>query len=112
MCGALRRGSTPTSRPTLPGLEKFKDTSRAALVALGINRRRFDLVYIDGSHRPTDAYADGVLAWPLLRSKGTMIFDDYEWASRYSPRPGIDAFLSLTDHQVVSRGYQMIVSKP
>ena len=98
--------------PYVDRLEKIKNTSHAALVRLGLDLRRFDVIYVDGSHRPADVYADGVLAWPLLRPHGVLIFDDYEWnGPDYSPRPGIDAFLARTDHRVISCGYQMIIGK-
>ena len=40
----------------------------------------YDLVYVDGWHSAFGALADGVMAWPMLRVGGVMIFDDYLWA--------------------------------
>ncbi|MEO8998324.1 MAG: class I SAM-dependent methyltransferase [Rhodanobacter sp.] len=45
----------------------------------------YDIVYIDGWHSAFGAMADGVMAWPLLKVGGVMIFDDYLW---YPPRLG------------------------
>jgi predicted O-methyltransferase YrrM len=42
-------------------VEKRKEESLVALGTLGIERRRFDLIYIDGSHLAIDVYRDGVL---------------------------------------------------
>ena len=39
----------------------------------------YDIVYIDGWHSAFGALADGVMAWPLLKVGGVMIFDDYLW---------------------------------
>lgn len=39
----------------------------------------FDFIYIDGWHSAFGALADGVMTWPLLKSGGVMIFDDYLW---------------------------------
>lgn len=39
----------------------------------------YDLVYVDGWHSAFGALADGVMAWPMLRVGGVMIFDDYRW---------------------------------
>jgi predicted O-methyltransferase YrrM len=98
-------------------VEKIKATSHTALADLGITRRRFDLVYIDGSHRASDVYSDAVLSWALLNRGGCVIFDDYDWPlgedERDRPKLGIDAFLSsfLNQYAPVARGYQMIIRK-
>jgi hypothetical protein len=98
-------------------VEKIKTTSQAALAILGIAKRRFDLVYVDGSHRAGDVYADAVLSWPLLNKKGLLIFDDYGWPhgrdERDRPKLGIDAFLwnFVNEYAIVSRGYQVIARK-
>jgi len=41
----------------------------------------FDIVYIDGSHWAPDVLTDALMAWPLLKTGGVMIFDDYNWLS-------------------------------
>jgi predicted O-methyltransferase YrrM len=98
-------------------VEKIKAASHTALANLGIARRRFDLVYIDGSHRASDVYSDAVLSWALLNRGGLVIFDDYGWPmgadEQDRPKLGIDVFLSsfLTQYALVARGYQMIVRK-
>lgn len=51
----------------------------------------YDIVYIDGWHSAFGALADGVMAWPLLKVGGVMIFDDYLWVPPglgSPPRPG------------------------
>ncbi len=37
----------------------------------------FDIIYIDGSHDPSDVLEDAVQAWRLLKVGGMLIFDDY-----------------------------------
>lgn len=78
---------------------------------------RFDIVFIDGSHNAWDVLTDAVLAWPLLRQGGVMIFDDYGW-DRFedkarNPRAGIDAFTSCFEGHFTTlhRGYQVILEK-
>jgi predicted O-methyltransferase YrrM len=75
-------------------------------LVLGIAQRRYDLVYVDGSHHSADVYTDATLAWPLLNDEGILIFDDYEWTlmpeENSRPKLGIDAFLSA--HVGQSRG--------
>ena len=91
-------------------VEKIKGPSGAVLPQLGIQSRRFDLVYVDGSHLAADVYSDGALTWPMVSRGGIVIFDDYEFdeIKEESERPklGIDAFLTAFDGQyrVVHQG--------
>ena len=39
----------------------------------------FDIIYVDGDHSALAAYNDGVNSFPLLKSGGILIFDDYLW---------------------------------
>ena len=62
---------------------------------------KFDFIYIDGSHVPSDVFLDAALAFKLLRVGGVLIFDDYEFGDEESsdspfthPHIAIDAFIS------------------
>jgi len=122
----------PALAAKLPGLEerfdfniapfahrvaKMKAASAEALSMLGVDGKRFDIAYIDGSHRSADVYCDGVLTWPMIARGGIMIFDDYRWdylaGTRSNPRAGIDAFLDVFSGQyrVVHDGYQIAIKK-
>jgi predicted O-methyltransferase YrrM len=98
-------------------IEKIKSNSTDALVALGIKDRRFDVAYIDGGHRASEVYSDGMLTWPLMARGGLVIFDDYQWdempKKMDNPGPGIDAFLKAIDGQyrVVLDSYQIGIVK-
>ena len=98
-------------------IEKIKAPSTEALVALGLENRRFDLAYVDGGHRASEAYADGMLTWPLMAKSGLMIFDDYQWTEMPepldNPGPGIDAFLKAVkgQYRVALKGYQLAIEK-
>jgi hypothetical protein len=98
-------------------VEKVKATSAHALGRFAIERRRFDVAYIDGSHHSADVYADAVLTWPLLNDNAVVIFDDYDWPMMETPeeRPklGVDTFLGTVLGQYIElhRGYQLIVAK-
>jgi predicted O-methyltransferase YrrM len=82
---------------------------------------KFDIIYIDGSHKADDVLADAVLAWALLSPGGLMIFDDYGWAGRQGtplppellPRMAIDLFLAAYrfEVEVVDVGYQIAVRR-
>ena len=98
----------------------------------------FDFIYIDSDHSPTAVLADAVLAWPLLKVGGVMIFDDYLWLPpdldpnsdkqgwsveaalqvitkhpERATKTGIDAFLAaiVGQYEVIGQGYQMAVRK-
>jgi predicted O-methyltransferase YrrM len=86
-------------------LSKVKQNSREALARLLIADpiEQFDLIFIDGSHEAPDVLADSVLAFPLLRVGGTLIFDDYIWSDQAPeirdplrmPKIAIDAFVNI-----------------
>ena len=98
-------------------LEKRKASSAAALAELGIDGSRFDIAYIDGSHRAADVYSDGVLTWSMLVSGGIMIFDDYEWEymrePRSEPKLGIDSFLRVFEGQyrLMHKSFQVAIER-
>lgn len=63
----------------------------------------FDLVYVDGDHFPAGVLKDAVLAWPLLKPGGHLLFDDYVWAlgGHPGPRAAIDAFVACYEPEIV-----------
>jgi predicted O-methyltransferase YrrM len=90
------------NRVTLRKIKKNSRDAMAALMAAGV-LQSFDLIYIDGSHEAPDVLSDAVLAFPLLRVGGVMIFDDYLWSVHrpgtqdvlLMPKPAIDAFMNI-----------------
>jgi predicted O-methyltransferase YrrM len=98
-------------------IEKRKAPSAVALAELGIDGRRFDIAYIDGSHCSADVYSDGVLTWSMLVPGGIMIFDDYEWEympePRSNPKLGIDSFLHAFkgQYRIIHKGFQVAIEK-
>jgi len=96
---------------------KMKSRSSLALAQLSIQGRQFDLVYVDGSHKSADALSDAVLTWPMVRPRGIVIFDDYEWKMLPDeidrPKLGIDGFLAVHARQYreLYKGYQLIIEK-
>ena len=91
--------------------------SGVALAGLLAGGRRFDFIYIDGSHAARDVALDAFLGFRLLKGGGVMLFDDYLWSrglTQYdNPRPGIDFFLESHwyDLDVLYRGWQVSVRK-
>jgi len=97
-------------------VRKIRSRSVPALDALGQQRQVFDIIYIDGSHVHNDILVDSLLAWPLLKAGGLMMWDDYRgastWAPRDRPRHAIETFLALhPDHSVVHARYQLFALK-
>ena len=98
-------------------VEMMKARSSDALITLGLEGRRFDIAYIDGSHMAVDVYSDAQLTWPLMARGGLMIFDDYLWKEMSGPldvpKPGIDAFLASIkgQYRTVLDDYQVAIVK-
>lgn len=94
---------------------KNKATSYDALC--GMRSAQFDFVYIDGSHKAKDVLTDAVLAWPLLKPEGIMVFDDYTYGLRrdilHRPKLAIDAFVNIFSEEIelVHAGMQFIIRK-
>ena len=95
---------------------KTKELSYYALAALA-GPPQFDFVYVDGSHVAKDVLTDAVMAWPLLKPDGVMVFDDYTWGNPKNPlnRPkiAVDAFTNIfgEDMSIIYLGYQFMVRK-
>ena len=76
-----------------------------------------DFIYIDGSHIAKDVLTDACMAWPLLKPKGLMVFDDYMWGNPrdalHRPKIAIDAFTNIfaEEAEIIHVGYQLVVRK-
>ncbi len=83
----------------------------------GLTPNAYDLIYIDGNHLADHAQQDAVLAWPLLKPGGILVFDDYEWSDANHPgqetKLGIDAFMATVqpEIEILHQGYQLIARK-
>jgi predicted O-methyltransferase YrrM len=99
-------------------VQPIKSTSVDALGNLISYKKHFDFIYIDGSHLAKDVLTDACMAWPLLKSKGFMVFDDYSWKPPgftllQRPKVAVDAFINMFEDelQIAHSGYQLIVRK-
>lgn len=78
---------------------------------------QYDIAYIDGSHYTCDVLSDAILTFPMVKSGGLIIFDDYNWPAHVgtlaNPKLGINAFVACYEDklEVVSVAYQLIVRK-
>jgi predicted O-methyltransferase YrrM len=99
-------------------VQSIKSTSVEALGGLITQKKQFDFIYIDGSHVAKDVLTDACMAWPMLKPKGFMVFDDYMWKPQgftllQRPKVAIDAFVNMFDDElnIAHSGYQLIVRK-
>jgi predicted O-methyltransferase YrrM len=96
---------------------KLRGRSAAVLDRLAAEKRRYDVIYIDGGHRRAEVIADSVLAWELLNVGGVLIWDDYLWKtdrpSAARPQHAIDLFCHAFAPclRELHRDYQVIVTK-
>ncbi len=87
------------------------------LAQLIVDRREYELIYVDGSHCSDAVLADATMAFGLLKSGGFMIFDDYLWRESPDvldhPKMSIDAFVNMFQKHI-SIGminYQYVIQK-
>jgi predicted O-methyltransferase YrrM len=79
--------------------------------------KKYDFIYIDGSHIAKDVLTDACMAWPLLKKGGLMVFDDYMWGNPrdilHRPKIAVDAFTTMFAEEldIVHMGYQFVVRK-
>ena len=99
-------------------VQPIKSTSVEALGGLIAQKKEFDFIYIDGSHLAKDVLTDACMAWPLLKPKGFMVFDDYAWKPQgftllQRPKVAVDAFVNMFEDEltIAHSGYQLIVRK-
>jgi predicted O-methyltransferase YrrM len=97
---------------------KLVGDSKRRLLDLAADDRRFDLVYVDGSHLGLDVLVDAALAWQLLVPNGVAVFDDYRWDylgddPLLRPREAIDAFCTVVagKHEVVFANDQLALRR-
>jgi predicted O-methyltransferase YrrM len=97
-------------------IKVFKGLSRDMLKTSEMLNTKFDIIYIDADHRSESVLEDAVLAFPLLKSGGLLIFDDYTASKQHDnrcPKPAIDSFLNAyaNDIRVLYTRWQVVVQK-
>lgn len=99
-------------------VEILRGTSISGLAHLLMEQQgTFDLIFVDGAHDAASALTDCCMAWPLLKSGGVLVCDDYGWSLdadiRFTPKMAIDFFYMAFHPHVISlmMGYQFAVKK-
>lgn len=77
----------------------------------------YDFVYVDGSHHAADVLTDACMAWPIIKSGGVLVFDDYEWdhykEPERNPRIAVDCFTRCFrgSFDLIGKGYMVGLRK-
>jgi hypothetical protein len=96
---------------------KLKMRSAAGLDLLRSKGASFDLIYVDGDHSRAGVMVDSLLSWPLLRTAGMLIWDDYSLRpgkpAAQRPQQAIDLFLEWHGRELklLHKEFQVIVEK-
>jgi len=96
--------------------DRYKKIKKYSYDFFKSNEDKYDLIYIDGSHRFEDVYGDAVQSNKFLNSNGLLIFDDFFWTfyeERLNPMAAINKFLKKfnNNYEVVYLSQQLILRK-
>lgn len=105
-------------------IEIIRGDSTEELVKLLRTNKKFDFIYIDGSHMCLDVHADAILSWELLNKDGILAFDDVYWSyDGHSdltkdnplniPLYAVDHFLRKyhKEYKLLEKGYRFFIQK-
>lgn len=111
------KDNTSITRKPDQRLKVMVMTSFKAMANLIADDKKFDFIYIDGSHLAKDVMTDACMAMQLIRDGGVIVFDDYEWTDLPDPidRPkiAVDYFRQLfnKDIDLIFSAYQLAIQK-
>jgi len=113
----IHKHNTDLAKLPTQTVEVMPVMSYHGLAQLIVDRREYELIYVDGSHCSDAVLADATMAFGLLKSGGFMIFDDYLWRESPDvldhPKMSIDAFVNMFQKHI-SIGminYQYVIQK-
>lgn len=81
-----------------------------------INKKKFDLIYVDGSHKYKDVLNDARRAFNCLNVNGIIIFDDFLWQINSQKKMPINALIKFLKENVgklkiLYVDYQLVIKK-
>jgi predicted O-methyltransferase YrrM len=99
-----------------PHNRRYKKIKMKSSVFFNLNQKKYDLIYIDGSHRFEDVYNDATEASNCLKKNGLLIFDDYFWTlydEFLNPMAAINKFIRLNykSYEIVYLSQQLVLKK-
>lgn len=103
--------------PEFQGKVRYiRGTSRDALKLPQVLKEQYDVVYIDADHHSSSVMENAVLAFPLVKPGGIMIFDDYTYSKHRDnrcPKQAVDAFINAyaEDVRVITARWQVVIQK-
>jgi len=96
----------------------IKGDSAFVLIDLIKQNKRYDFIYVDGSHKAIDCYTDCLLSWQMLNENGIMAIDDYLYKISFTNefenvQKGVDHFLEKIKGQyiILEKGYRIFIKK-
>ena len=101
-------------------VKKFKSSSenffKAKLDKKNNQDKKYDIIYIDGSHKYEDVLLDAHNCLKFLNVNGTIIFDDFLWrqnAEPFNPINAINDFLNkeIGAFKIICVYHQLIIRK-
>lgn len=113
----IHKHNTDLAKLPTQTVEIMPVMSYHGLAQLIVDRREYELIYVDGSHCSDAVLADATMAFGLLKSGGFMIFDDYLWKQTPDvldhPKMSIDAFVNMFQKHIAIGmiNYQLVIQK-
>lgn len=105
----------------LDRIKIMKGDSTDRLLELIKDDKKFDFIYVDGSHTLCDTYSDCLLAWHLLKKDGIMGINDYTMIEDeegrkeilYLPYEGVNEFLKKYKSKIniLDQDYRLFLQK-
>jgi hypothetical protein len=91
----------------------YKELSETTLPILLCEKKKFDLIFIDGSHLKKDIILDLIMSWKMLNLGGYLVMDDYTNEGG-EVKSCLDFWLSSLESnewKILHNRYQVVVHK-
>jgi len=98
-------------------IQGIKGDSYDMLFKMIHEKKTFDFIYVDGSHKAFDCYSDLILSWQLLANGGILAIDDYlynvDGGVVNSPFESVNHFLNKFQKEIkiLHKDYRVFLEK-
>jgi len=102
---------------SLSNITVYNNSSYLILPQLMVKGNKYDLIFVDGSHKACDVLFEACLCFNMLKSGGIIIFDDFYWNLNLDPylrpQPAIEAILKCfaNQYELIDLDYQVLLRK-